>query len=705
MNNSNSPKQPQAEEPVSEWPIHELPRRRFSFLRVFLAVSLFVCIGTATLGYLWIDGIGVTHINKDVLNTVVHWKAPDNSIVFDRNGKKIGEFFTSYHVFKNFDEIPKSVVDAIVAIEDKNFWTHNGVDFQAIARAGLAFIKNRGEKSQGASTITQQVVRHFLLSNEKAFERKVKEIFLAIELEKVLSKQQIFEIYANAMFMGNRSYGLGAASLRYFGKPLADISPHEATLLAGLFQSPSKYDPTKNLKLAKKRQKQVILALVRNKKISKKEARDIYKTNIVLKEYQLLNQKFAPYFVDYVKEESAKILNKKSVKNHGFRIYTTLDSNLQSLADQTMKESEELLSNAEKLTKAIQDEQGRWHDRRVESSLLVTDPKNGEILAMKGGRDYETSQFNRTTSALRSPGSAFKPIVYSYALTKGHKWSDLLYVSPITVDGNYRPRGTETNYVTETTMLKALYKSMNEPTIELAKDLGINEVIAFARKIGIDTPIRDEFGSVLGSTETNLLSMAQVYSTFANGGYKNSLISIKKIEDRDGNLIYEAPELPKRQEKIFPPQISYLMTEGLKNVLKYGTAASEYELGKWAAGKTGTSNESKDNWFCGYTSELTAVVWTGTDDFSPMRDKAQGSSLALPIWAKFMKKAIAQKPPAPFEVPTDLTSLRINPNYGNLSRMGIEMWFLENNKPEENENSPLQALEQTQGQYRSIFTH
>ncbi|MEZ4743013.1 MAG: PBP1A family penicillin-binding protein [Bdellovibrionota bacterium] len=671
-------------------------------LGVFLAAFLSI-LGISSAIYLWLDELGVLKTNKQDLSIILDWKSPDNSLVFDKNGNKIGEFFSNYHIFVPFEKIPPSLINSIIAIEDKNFWYHNGIDIKAITRAGLAFIKNQGIITQGASTITQQVVRHFLLSNEKSITRKIKEISLAIALEKYMSKKRILEIYTNALYLGHGSYGVGSAAWRYFGKPIEKIEEHESAILAGLFQLPSHYDPHKNPEGAKERQKLVLKSLVRNGKISLKKAKQLAKRELKYKKYESIYGKKSPYFIDYIKEQATKLIkNLNSIKNHGLRIYTTLDPIMQNYAENAIMQNAHILKKAENKTVPKRNTSGGWNNRRIEAAIIVTSSKNGNILAMVGGRDYEKSKFNRTTDALRSPGSSFKPIVYSYALERGKKWSDVVYVSPVTVDGNYRPRNPKNEYLTESTLQRAFYKSMNAPTISISEQLGVSNIIEHAKRLGITSPIKNEYGTALGSSEVTMIEMAKVYSTFANSGVRVGQSAISKITDREGNILYQQPPLEERSEKVMSPQISYLITQGMRSVLQYGTGYHAASLSKWAVGKTGTSNESKDNWFCGYTSDITAIVWVGTDDYTGLAGNMRGSVLALPIWEKFMHSVIDTKEPKDFAEPSGIVSEIINPKYGNKSKDGIKMWFTEHNVPK-NKLSPLEYL-QTSENYRNIFS-
>lgn len=668
--------------------------KRISITRIFFISSFFLLLISSIMFISWVNTLGVFNITEPQLKAITAYQPSDNSIVYDRENKKIGEFFSHYSIFIPYENLPKFLVNAIISIEDRNFFHHHGVDFRGIARAVVQRLTNP-KIIQGASTITQQIVRSFLLSSEKTMERKIKEIALALHLETKLSKEKIIEIYANALFLGNGANGVGAAAQRYFGKNISQLKPHELALIAGLFQSPSRYNPARAPKLAKKRQIAVIKAMYKCGRISKQTARKLIKKPLKYKNYNPINRQLAPYFIDYIQERTEKLLD-KNVKNQGLRIYTTLDTKLQKYANQAFIESKSVFKKAEKYLYKTKSKQN------VEGAIIVTDPKTGEILALKGGRNYLNSQFNRSVKALRQPGSAFKPVVYSLALENGYKWSDLLYIDPISVN-NYRPKNFSNSFLTETTLLRAFYKSINTPAVEIGGKLGIRSIISQSKKLGINSPIRNEAGVTIGSSEVTLTDMARMYGTFANNGFRTDVIAIKKIVDRYGNILYTAPEIKKRIKRVISPQTSHLMMQGLKTVLRYGTASGSLsKMAKYAAGKTGTSNFSKDNWFCGFTPDMVAIVWVGTDNRLGFSSQATGTSLAVPIWKSFMSRAISGKKPEPFKRPIGIVSKKVNPHFGHLDKNnGIRMYFLKGREPIRT-TSDLQNISRSKN-YRNLF--
>lgn len=681
-------------------------KRTWKLIFALFAILVFIVFSTSVGLYLWLDRIGVFAIDSSRISELESFNYQDNSIVFDRSGTKIGEFFDKYHIFVPYKDLPPHFIDALISIEDKNFFDHDGIDKKAIFRAILARIKT-GRFGQGASTITQQLVRHKFLSRDKTIERKVMEIALALQAERVLTKDKILELYCNTMFLGNGSYGLGAAAQRYFGKNIHELTPAESALIAGLYQSPSRYNPTRHPERAKRRQLQVLEAMEKNGKITSEQAKKLASDPLEYKKYQFINSSTAPWFTDYIQDLVEKIPSEhiKSAKNSGLRIYTSLDFNLQQMAERSIQSYGPILNDLSSRTGKIKDHKtGVSRAATIEASLLATDPKSGEILAMVGGRDYKKSKFNRTANALRQPGSAFKPIVYTEALAQGFKWSDMIFVSPINIE-NYRPKNMEDDYLTETTMLRAFYRSMNSPTIEIAQKVGLQPIIDRAEGLGIRSPIKNEFGSALGSSELTMLDLARAYGTYPTGGILTELAPITKITNSTGKVLWEPPKILKRQKRVMNSQIAYLMTEGMRSVLAAGTGYRSAHLAEFAAGKTGTSNDSADNWFCGFTPDLVSIVWVGTDEHAPILANVTGSSVALPIWDQFIQASKSIRPLREFDRPDGIISESIHPLYGHKVKKGTKMYFLSTKPPQETESSLENVGNSSEKVYRNVFRH
>ncbi len=649
-------------------------------LKILSFCVFVVTLGTGVWGFNWLKKLGVFKL--DSLKIEKALKASplrESTFIFDREGKKLAEWNHGLFIFTPVEKIPNHLKDAVVAIEDRRFYEHHGVDYRGILRAIWARLLGR-ELKQGASTITQQVARFLLLSREKTIERKVLEIFWAWKLEQSLSKEEILEVYLNRLFLGDQSYGVAAAAKKFFDKDLSDITPAEGALLAGLFQLPSRYNPKKNPELALARQHQVVQAVERYRRYPK----DFFSAPIKFNFKKFRTQ--SSYALDFAKDQAEEILHLENVVGSSLKIYTTIDSNLQKLSESAVLESDSIFSRA-------------GLKSPVEFASLVTNPQTGEVLSLIGGRDYSKSQYNRAVQSLRSPGSAFKPIVYLTALEKGHKWNEELIVSPINIQ-NYKPKNFENDYLSETTLIRALYKSLNSPTLEVAVKIGLSSILDRAKSLGIQSPLKNEFGSVLGSSGVSLIDMARVYGTFATDGLKTNPYIISKIEDNTGKILYLANI---RSQRVAEKDHVQMLNSGLQLVFKYGTAGASRGLLPFVAGKTGTTNDSTDNWFCGFTNDLVGIVWVGTDDHTPLLSNQTGGSLALPIWDKMMRKFFVAKPPSPIVINPEFISRKINSEHGYADPNGIDVLFYPGSpEPSRNQNRSI-AGQPIKGSFRKAL--
>lgn len=630
--------------------------------------------------------------NPADLYAIEEWQPVDNTQILDRDGNVISEQFNHYHVYVPYNEIPKKVIDSILAIEDRKFWNHKGMDIFAIMRAGSSYM-GKGKIRQGASTLTQQIVKNLVLSKEKTFSRKIREIVLSLYLETFVSKEKILEIYCNSMFLGNGSYGVAAAAKRYFGKELKDLDYHETSLIAGLFQSPGKYNPAKHPSRAKERQLIVLKAMLDNKVFDENDYEKYKTEELPYKEYESSYGKVAPYFVDYVMEEAEEIIQDKglSLKGSGLKIYTTLNAKLDNHAQETFTNSKDLFDKMKK--HIIFDNKPRKDDQEdVQGALLAIDRKTGEIVTMIGGKDYKSSQYNRVASALRAPGSVFKTFVYALGLKQGIDWNKQYFVAPVTI-GNYRPRTQHSQLFSETTLFESFYKSINSTAVLLGQEVGIEKVLSFAGKLGVETPLKEEAATFLGGSEVTMLDMGRAYLTIANEGFRKELYAITKIEDRDGEVLFEREEPKEKPKRILNRKTYALIKEGLKSVVRHGTGYKVRHLSSRAAGKTGTSNKSKDNWFCGFTKDLVIITWMGNDDQNSFRGYISASNTAAPLWARFANKSIKQLKSGWLKKGRGLSFAKVHPKFGHLDKSGILMPFLPHRVPKESE-SDLMLLEE-----------
>jgi penicillin-binding protein 1A len=679
----------------ANFPKQSHPRRNWR--KQFLIASGLLLVLSASVGiwlFTWLQQAGVLHLDESRLKVIIEYQHTDNSIVFARDGRKIGEFYSDYHLFVPYERIPKRLIQAVLAVEDRHFFSHHGIDIRGIARAFLVSLRS-GSFTQGGSTLTQQVVRNFLLTPEKTFERKIKEALLAIQLERHLSKERILEIYLNALFLGQGAYGVGAAAERHFGRPLQELELHELALIAGLFQSPSRYNPHKAPEQAQRRQQQVLRAMRKNGFITVAEYHSAKRRKLDFQAQNALNMEFAPYFIDAIQEQVEKLLT-TDVKGKGLRIHTTLDLDLQLNVNEAVRRSRDMFIQAARKLEGLKNPQ----EQMVETAALVLDHHRGEVLAMLGGRDFNRSQFNRALKAKRAPGSAFKTVVYAQGLLQGMKWSDMLYVAPVVIQ-DYRPANHAGDYMTETTLYSAFFRSINTPVVEFGHKLGTKKILDLARRMGIKTELKNQAGTLLGGSELTLMDMASVYATIGNYGEHIEPRMILRITDRDGKVLYDVTNNEPKRERILPAPVAYLLIDALQAVFRYGTASA---FGEWAAltaGKTGTTNEAKDNWFCGISDKLTTVVWVGTDTNLPFGGSVGANTLALPLWVRIMEKAHRAYPFEPFVVPEGIVKLKVNPSFGYRDERGIEMPFLEGREPERSDSSL--SIVRDSGHYRDYL--
>ncbi len=553
---------------------------------------------------------------------------PTQTVFYDRNGTKLYETAGAHQpVSKKLDEIPRPLVLATLAAEDADFYKHKGVNPEALVRATYKNIFTNDQ--QGGSTITQQLIKNTYLSSEKTTSRKLKEMTYAVLLEQKFSKDQILERYLNEVYYGQQSYGVADAAKTYFGKDLNQLTLAEATMLAGLPSSPTRYSPLGgSADLAKKRQKYVLDRMVKLGYVSQDQANEAYaQTLAYAKEEKVL---FAPHFVFYVKEQLAKYYGDDVVDSGGLKVYTTLDLNKQQTAQ-------------EALTKGVADVASY---NASNGALVAMDPRNGEILAMVGSRDFNNDQIDgkvNVADALRQPGSSFKPFVYLEALRQGNSANMVLHDKPTTFYNTFTPKNYDGGYRGNVTLRYSLANSLNIPSVELLDKVGAKPSIDLAKSMGITTlnePDRYGLSLVLGGGEVKLVDMVSAYGVLANSGTNAGKVSVTKIEDSKGKVIYERKPDPKL---VVDPGLAYIMSDILSDnrarTIGFG-ADSPLNFSRPAAVKTGTTNDYKDNWTIGYTPSLVVGVWVGNNNGDPMRG-ISGVQGAAPIWNDVMSKLLS----------------------------------------------------------------
>lgn len=622
------------------------------------------------------------------IENLKNYKPPVITTIFSEEGEIIGEFYAEKRRMVSLDQMPKHLIQAFIAGEDSRFFKHKGLDYWAILRA---LIKNlfSGEIVQGGSTITQQVVKSILLSPEKSLSRKIREAILAFKIEKYLTKEEILYLYLNQIFLGHGSYGVAVAAETYFGKPVEELNLAESALLAGLPQAPSKYSPLHHPEQAKKRQTYVLKRMAEEGIISQEEYLKVLQTPLKYKSKQINYMEKAPYFVEYVRKYVEEKYGKETFLKKGLQIYTTLDLRFQEEAQRAIEAGLREIEKRQKYSSPNGSPQ-------LEGALICFDLETGYVKAMVGGRDYRRSQFNRAIQARRQTGSAFKPIVYASALDRGYTPISIIVDSPIVFENGdkvWKPKNFDGKFSGPTTLRNALTHSINVVTVKIAQEIGIRYIRDYAKNLGISSPLHEDLSMALGSSSLSLFELTRAYAVFANQGKKFNPIFIKKIIDRDGNVIEENLPLSSRkessQEQVISPQTAYLMTHLLQDVVRRGTGWRAKALGRPVAGKTGTTDHFQDAWFIGYTPDLITGVWVGFDEEKSLGDNETGARAACPIWVQFMSSVMKDRQIKEFEVPEGIEFMRVDSKTGRISKSkeAILECFTEGRAPLNNTSS------------------
>ena len=564
-------------------------------------------------------------------------------------------------------EVPKTFVQAVLAAEDARFFSHAGVDLLAIIRASLANVRS-GRIVQGASTITQQTVKNLYLGQERTWWRKIREAVMSVMLDARYSKDRILEVYLNEVYLGQRGAvaicGVEAASRHYFGRSVADLTLAESATLAGLIRNPGGYNPFVHPDRAKARRDLVLDAMV-DAGFVKKEAADKAKREPLHLSSGAAGFAQARYVVDLVRSQIAEEYPPETLAKEGLRIFTTIDTTVQARAEAA------LVRGLEKLEKEVPQIRRQMRQRRLQGVAVVTDPRTGAVLALVGGRDYGDSQFNRATQARRQPGSCFKPFVYLAAFEAaahgepgGLTAASILDDSPIEMQSGgktWRPENYDGMFRGPVTARYALEHSLNVPTVRAADAVGLQRVVLAARRCGFKERFQPLPSLALGAQEVTPLDLAAAYGTFATLGLRAEPRVVARLEASDGKALERrAPEI----KEAFRPEVAYLLDDVLRGVITQGTAASAYALGFSgdAAGKTGTTDDTRDAWFIGFAPELLALVWVGYDDNS--KTGLTGARGALPIWVDLMMGIRHRWEGSSFPEPPGIVHAEVDPETG-----------------------------------------
>ena len=637
----------------------EKPVKKSGLKKIIIAASLLLVI----FGPIVFVGYIALNLTYDT-SRLVDYQPKISSCIYDVNGDKIANVFEDRHrFFAPFEEIPPRMVEALLAIEDTTFFEHGGINYDAIFRAIIKDIKAMA-MVEGASTLTQQLVKNTLLTREKKISRKLKELILSYKIESELSKVEILERYFNEIYLGHNYYGIKTAADGYFHKELKDLTLKEIAILVGLPKAPSYYAPTKNYDISLGRANRVIerlhdLAWIDEATYEQalKEKPDVYD--------ETLTQNKAPYVVD----EVVRRLNEQfpDFKTGGYKVYTTIDLKMQQAA------RDAIVYGYEQAQIRVKENGGDYEDQNLtkfNGAMISVDPKLGEIRAMIGGVDYDKSPFNRATRAFRQPGSAFKPFLYQVALDFGYSGATKLIDISRTYDyetqsedesnetKKWKPKNYENNFKGLITLREALVHSRNLATINLVTDIGINTIKSKLRQQYGIQDLPGDLSLSLGSITLTPETMARYFTSFANGGELSDLRLIQSVEKQD-ELVWEHPaQVVKR---VTEERQAFLMTTILRDVVDNGTGRRARAAGIELAGKTGTTNDSIDTWFVGYSPSIETVVWFGNDDNSPLWKKEQGGWTAAPSFSYYYRELVKIYPQMPrkFEKPDDVIEVTV----------------------------------------------
>lgn len=626
-------------------------KRTIKYLRALFIISL---IGFILISLMFLGVLGYAKILGAPPLVV-----PQSTLYYAEDGTIIGESNSGQkRYWLPLKDISPAFIDAIIAVEDKNFYDHHGFDVKRIGGAVLADVKAMA-MVQGASTISQQYSRNLYLDHGKTWKRKLNEAFYTIRLEMNYSKDEILEGYLNTIYFGNGAYGVQAASQYYFAKDASDLTLAEASMLAGIPKGPGVYSPLVSMENSKKRQQIILDSMVNNGLISKNKAEAAVKEPIKLVgKHQHTKTGIAPYFQDAVRQQLKSVLkmDERTIELGGLKIYTTLDLKQQAVAEKTVK-------------KLISDES------EIQAGLVAMDPRNGHVKAMVGGRDYQKSPFNRAIQAVRQPGSTMKPLVYYAALEHGFTPSTTMKseLTTFRFENNqpeYTPHNFNNQYADkEITMAQALAVSDNVFAVKTHLFLGEDTLAETAKRFGIQSPIEKVPSAALGTSGVRMVEMANAYSMLANGGREVVPVMIEKVIDRDGHILYQKEN---SDNQVLRPELAYVMTQMMtgmfdKKLNGYTSVTGSTISNKTTrhyAGKSGTTES--DSWMVGYTPQLVSAVWTGYDKGKPLELTVE-KSYAKNIWINFMEESLADEPIKKFKAPKGVIGVYVDPQNGLLA--------------------------------------
>ncbi len=647
-----------------------IPRFPWQLFLVLVVVAVFGAAGAVFGVVRWLGQDLPTPEQMTAIQT------PVKTVIYDARGRVLHEFYKENRSPVPLKSVPRHLVLATLATEDRSFYSHWGVDLWGIGRAAVTnALKMR--RAEGGSTITQQLARNLFLTHERTVTRKLKEVALAIEIERTYSKDQILELYFNQIYFGDGAYGVDAAAKTYFSKPVQELTLPECALLAGLPANPGLYNPRRRPGAVRARRAKVLRNMLATRAITQVEFDNAVSAPLGVTPVRYSNDR-APYFVEMVRLYLDERYGSNAVYEGGMKVWTTLDMDLQQIAERGLEKQLAQLESDLKLktTRASftmpASEAARAGQRTpyLQGALVALDPRNGYVRAMVGGREWNHSNFNRATQARRQPGSAFKPFIYTAAIDNGFHPTDIIIDEPVSFPaGNgelYQPQNYDRTFRGPVTLRYALQQSINVPAVKLLRKVGTSLVASYARRMGVKSPISQNLSMALGSSEVSLIELTSAYGVIANRGMRTDPLFVLKVEDKAGNVLErDAP----RPVEVLSEETASVMTSMLQSVMDHGTGVPARARGFTypAAGKTGTMDEYKDAWFVGFIPGLVCGVWVGFDEKKVIGAGMTGARAALPIWADFMIGATRGRPAEDFPLPVGTVNRQVCAETGMLA--------------------------------------
>jgi len=596
-----------AKKPIKKKSKQAKQSKKKLFLKIFLGLTLLFLLSITSI-FVWYaqDLPSVDRLMSATQKRSILLQTQQNELI-TTYGQVYGEYIPAHR-------LPRSAVDALIATEDRRFYYHFGFDIIGVTRAMYANYKAE-RFIQGGSTLTQQLAKNVFLTPERSMKRKIQELMLSFWLEYKFTKNEILSLYLNRVYFGSGSYGIDAGAKKYFGKSATDLSLKESAMLIGLLKAPSRYSPANSRELAEKRTNQVLMNMIKTEKISPERAEIARRTPFKFVGVSG-NINSSRYFADWIVDDIPNFVGHIS---DNIVVTTSLDPKLQTTATTSLK--------------TVLDVYGEEY--AVDQGAIIVMTPSGEVKAMVGGKNYQQSQFNRATQALRQPGSAFKLFVYLAGIYAGYTPYSQLLDSPINVQG-WQPKNYNDKYIGKVSLTEAFAKSINTVAVAVSETVGRKKVISMAKKLGITTYINPHPSVALGTSELYLSELTGAYATLANRGILAKISGIVKIEDTNGNVLYNRAKNIEKT-RVLRPNVVNMMNNLLIAVIEEGTGKGAYIKGVSSAGKTGTSQDYRDAWFIGYTKDLVVGVWVGNDDGSPT-NKVTGGNLPVKIWKSFIQE-------------------------------------------------------------------